>query len=140
MTPRPPCAVGASSLVQLVNSSCRCSTRRKITATSVALASEGPSSNYASRSTNRRPCWALEELAGAVEAAVEVAEGVGVAVGVVAGLGASVAAVEAEAAAAVAVGAEVAEVAAVQVAAVEEAAVEEVELVGVVLRRGPDPV
>ncbi|CAI5963418.1 unnamed protein product [Closterium sp. NIES-65] len=60
---------------------------------------------------------ALEELAGAVEAAVEAAEGVGVAVGVVAGVGASVAAVEAEAAAVVAVGAEVAEVAAVEEAA-----------------------
>ncbi|CAI5969567.1 unnamed protein product [Closterium sp. NIES-64] len=74
---------------------------------------------------------AREELAGAVEAAVEAVEGVGVAVGVVAGVGASVAAVEAEAAAAVAVGAEVAEV-----ATVEEVAAEEVELVGVALRRG----
>ncbi|CAI5504430.1 unnamed protein product, partial [Closterium sp. Naga37s-1] len=82
-----------------------------------------------------RGAGALEELAGAVEAAVEAAEGVGVAVGVVAGVGASVAAVEAEAAAAVAVGAEVAEV-----AAVEEAAAEEVELVGVALRRGSAPV
>ncbi|CAI6008364.1 unnamed protein product [Closterium sp. NIES-65] len=71
-----------------------------------------------------RGARALEELAGAVEAAVEAVEGVGVAVGVVAGVGASVAAVEAEAAAAVAVGAEVAEV-----AAVEEVAAEEVELV-----------
>ncbi|CAI6011114.1 unnamed protein product [Closterium sp. NIES-65] len=78
---------------------------------------------------------ALEELAGAVEAAVEAVEGVGVAVGVVAGEGASVAAVEAEAAASVAVGAEVAEV-----AAVEEVAEEEVELVGVALRRGSAPV
>ncbi|CAI5956797.1 unnamed protein product [Closterium sp. NIES-65] len=78
---------------------------------------------------------ALEELAGAVEAAVEEAEGVGVAVGVVAGVEVSVAAVEAEAAAMVAVGAEVAEV-----AAVEEAAAEEVELVGVALRRGSAPV
>ncbi|CAI5983288.1 unnamed protein product [Closterium sp. NIES-65] len=73
---------------------------------------------------------ALEELAGAVEAAVEAAEGVGVAAGVVAGVEVSVAAVEAEAAA-VAVGAEVA-----GVAAVEEAVAEEVELVGVALRRG----
>ncbi|CAI5963352.1 unnamed protein product [Closterium sp. NIES-64] len=68
---------------------------------------------------------ALEELAGAVEAAVEAAEGVGVAVGVVAGVEVSVAAVEAQAAAVVAVGAEVAEV-----AAVEEAVAEEVELRG----------
>ncbi|CAI5461070.1 unnamed protein product [Closterium sp. Yama58-4] len=77
----------------------------------------------------------LEELAGAVEAEVEVVEGVGVAVGVVAGVGASVAAVEAEAEAAVAVGAEVAEV-----AVVEEVAAEEVELVGVALSRGLAPV
>ncbi|CAI5978219.1 unnamed protein product [Closterium sp. NIES-65] len=83
---------------------------------------------------------ALEELAGAVEAAVEAAEGVGVAVGVVAGVGASVAAVEAYATAAVAVGAEVAEVAAMEVAAMEEAAAEEVELVGVALRKGSAPV
>ncbi|CAI5955492.1 unnamed protein product [Closterium sp. NIES-64] len=82
-----------------------------------------------------RGAGALKELAGAVAAMVEAAEGVGVAVGVVAGVGASVAAVEAEAAAAVAVGAEVAEV-----AAVEEVAVEEVELVGVALRRGSAPV
>ncbi|CAI6002954.1 unnamed protein product [Closterium sp. NIES-65] len=87
-----------------------------------------------------RGAGALEELAGAVEAAVEAAEGVGVAVGVVAGVGASVAVVEAEAAAVVAVGAEVAEVAPVEVAAVEEAAAEEVELVGVALRRGSAPV
>ncbi|CAI6012315.1 unnamed protein product [Closterium sp. NIES-65] len=87
-----------------------------------------------------RGAGALEELAGAVEAAVVAAEGVGVAVGVVAGVGASVAAVEAEAAAAVAVGAEVAEVAVVEVAAVEEAAAEEVELVRVVLRKGSAPV
>ncbi|CAI5968801.1 unnamed protein product, partial [Closterium sp. NIES-64] len=53
----------------------------------------------------------------------------------VAGVEVSVAAVEAEAAAAVAVGAEVAEV-----AAVEEAVAEEVELVGVALRRGSAPV
>ncbi|CAI5975610.1 unnamed protein product [Closterium sp. NIES-65] len=79
---------------------------------------------------------ALEELAGAVEEAVEAVEGVGVAVGVVAGVEVSVAAVEAEAAAAaVAVGAEVAEV-----AAVEEAVAEEVELAGVALRRGSAPV
>ncbi|CAI5984907.1 unnamed protein product [Closterium sp. NIES-65] len=78
-----------------------------------------------------RGAGALEELAGAVEAA----EGVGVAVGVVAGVEVSVTALEAEAAAAVAVGAEVAEV-----AAVEEAAAEEVELVGVALRRGSAPV
>ncbi|CAI5967109.1 unnamed protein product [Closterium sp. NIES-64] len=70
-----------------------------------------------------------------VEAAVEAAEGVRVAVGVVAGVGASVAVVEAEAAAAVVVGEEVAEV-----AAVEEAAAEEVELVGVALRRESAPV
>ncbi|CAI5985851.1 unnamed protein product [Closterium sp. NIES-65] len=49
---------------------------------------------------------ALEELAGAVEVAVEAVEGVGVVVGVVAGVEASVAAVEAEEAEAVAVGAE----------------------------------
>ncbi|CAI6009629.1 unnamed protein product [Closterium sp. NIES-65] len=77
---------------------------------------------------------ALEELARAVEVAVEAAEGVGVVVGVVAGVEVSVAAVEAEAAA-VAVGAEVAEV-----AAVEEAVAEEVELVGVALCRGSAPV
>ncbi|CAI5961698.1 unnamed protein product [Closterium sp. NIES-64] len=82
-----------------------------------------------------RGAGALEELAGAVEAAVEAAEGVGVAVGVVAGVEVSVAAVEAEAAAVVAMGAEVAEV-----AAVEEAVAEEVELVGVALRRGSAPV
>ncbi|CAI5958944.1 unnamed protein product, partial [Closterium sp. NIES-65] len=70
-----------------------------------------------------RGAGALEELAGAVETAVEAAEGVGVAVGVVAGVAVSVAAVEAEAAA-VAVGAEVA-----GVAAREEAVAEEVELV-----------
>ncbi|CAI5965892.1 unnamed protein product [Closterium sp. NIES-65] len=81
-----------------------------------------------------RGARALEELAGAVEAAVEAVEGVGVAVGVVAGVEVSVAAVEAEAAA-VAVGAEVA-----GVAAVEEAVAEEVELVGVALRRGSAPV
>ncbi|CAI5980810.1 unnamed protein product [Closterium sp. NIES-65] len=68
-----------------------------------------------------RGAGALEELAGAVEAAVEAAEGVGVAVGVVAGVEVSVAAVEAEAEA-VAVGAEV-----VQVAEVEEAVAEEEE-------------
>ncbi|CAI5993460.1 unnamed protein product [Closterium sp. NIES-65] len=77
-----------------------------------------------------RGAGALKELAGALEAA----EGVGVAVGVVAGVEVSVAAVEAEAAA-VAVGAEVAEV-----AAVEEAVAEEVELVGVALRKGSAPV
>ncbi|CAI6009249.1 unnamed protein product [Closterium sp. NIES-65] len=71
---------------------------------------------------------ALEELAGAVEVAVEAAEGVGVAVGVVVGLGALVAAVEAEAAAAVAVGAEE--------AAVAEVAAAAVEAVGVALRSG----
>ncbi|CAI5951823.1 unnamed protein product [Closterium sp. NIES-65] len=79
-----------------------------------------------------RGAGALEELAGAVEAAVEATEGVGVAVGVVAGVEVSVAAVEAEEAA-VAVGAEV-------VAVVEEAVAEEVELVGVALRRGSAPV
>ncbi|CAI5956804.1 unnamed protein product [Closterium sp. NIES-64] len=78
-----------------------------------------------------RGAGALEELAGAVEAVVEAAEGVGVAVAVVAGVEVSLAAVEAEEAAVVAVGAEVAEV-----AAVEEAVAEEVELVGVALRRG----
>ncbi|CAI5951193.1 unnamed protein product [Closterium sp. NIES-64] len=82
-----------------------------------------------------RGAGALEELAGAVEAAVEAAEGVGVAVGVVAGVEVSVAAVEAEAAA-VAVGAEMV----AEVAAVEEAVAEEVELVGVALRRGSAPV
>ncbi|CAI5966316.1 unnamed protein product [Closterium sp. NIES-64] len=79
-----------------------------------------------------RGAGAQEELAGAVEAAVEAAEGLGVAVGVVAGVEVSVAAVEAEEAAAVAVGTEV--------AAVEEAVVEEVELVGVALHRGSAPV
>ncbi|CAI5976181.1 unnamed protein product [Closterium sp. NIES-65] len=83
-----------------------------------------------------RGAGALEELAGAVEAAVEAAKGVGVAVGVVAGVEVSVAAVEAEAAAAVAVGAEVV----AEVAVVEEAVAEEVELVGVALRRGSAPV
>ncbi|CAI5952304.1 unnamed protein product [Closterium sp. NIES-65] len=78
-----------------------------------------------------RGAGALEELAGAVEEAVEVVEGVGVAVGVVAEVEVSVAAVEAEAAATVAVGAELAKVAAVAV---------EVELVGVALRRGSAPV
>ncbi|CAI5985325.1 unnamed protein product [Closterium sp. NIES-65] len=82
-----------------------------------------------------RGAGALEELAGAVEAAVEAAEGVGVAVGVVAGVEVLVAAVEAEAAEAVAVGAEAA-----VVAEVEEAVVEEVELVGVALRSGAAPV
>ncbi|CAI5971699.1 unnamed protein product, partial [Closterium sp. NIES-64] len=81
-----------------------------------------------------RGAGALEELAGAVEAAVEAAEGVGWRWGVVAGVEVSVAAVEAEAAA-VACGAEVAEV-----AAVEEAVAEEVELVGVALCRGSAPV
>ncbi|CAI5982577.1 unnamed protein product [Closterium sp. NIES-65] len=82
-----------------------------------------------------RGARALEGLAGAVEEAVEAAEGVGVAVGVAAGVEVSVAAVEVEAAAAVAVGAEVAEV-----EAVEEAVAEEVELVGVALRKRPAPV
>ncbi|CAI5993416.1 unnamed protein product [Closterium sp. NIES-64] len=68
---------------------------------------------------------AMEELAGAVEAAVEAVVGVGVAVGVVAGVGALVEAVEAEEAAVVAVPAEVAEV-----EAVVEVAAAEVELVG----------
>ncbi|CAI5959631.1 unnamed protein product [Closterium sp. NIES-64] len=67
-----------------------------------------------------RGAGALEELAGAVEAAVEAVEGVGVVVGVVAGLEVSAAAVEAEAAAAVAVGAEVVEVAEVEEAVAEE--------------------
>ncbi|CAI5977815.1 unnamed protein product [Closterium sp. NIES-65] len=78
-----------------------------------------------------RGARALEELAGAVEAAVEAAEGVGVAVGVVAGVGALVAAVEAEEAAVVAVRAEV-----VEVEAVVEVAATEVELVGAALCRG----
>ncbi|CAI5983342.1 unnamed protein product [Closterium sp. NIES-65] len=82
-----------------------------------------------------RGARALEELAGAVEVAVEAAEGVGVAVGVVAGVGVLVAAVEAEEEAVVAVRAEVAEVEAV----VEVAAVK-VELVGAALRRGSAPV
>ncbi|CAI5950514.1 unnamed protein product [Closterium sp. NIES-65] len=82
-----------------------------------------------------RGARALEGLAGAVVEAVEAAEGVGVAVGVVAGVEVSVAAVEVEAAAAAAVRAEVAEV-----EAVEEAVAEEVEVVGVALRRGPAPV
>ncbi|CAI5970578.1 unnamed protein product [Closterium sp. NIES-65] len=77
----------------------------------------------------------LEELAGAVEVAVEAVEGVGVVVGVVAGVGASVAAVEAEEAAAVVVGAEEAEV-----AAVAEVAAAPVGLVGAALRRGAAPV
>ncbi|CAI6007333.1 unnamed protein product [Closterium sp. NIES-65] len=59
-----------------------------------------------------RGAGALEELAGAVEAAVEAVEGVGVVVGVMAGVEVSAAAVEA--AAAVAVGAEVVEVAEVE--------------------------
>ncbi|CAI6005393.1 unnamed protein product [Closterium sp. NIES-65] len=106
-----------------------------------------PTSLVLSRSARRLPlagdtaqarargARALEELAGAVEAAVEAAQGVGVAVGVVPGVGALVAAVEAEEAAVVAVRAEVAEVEAV----VEVAAVE-VELVGAALRRGSAPV
>ncbi|CAI6003158.1 unnamed protein product [Closterium sp. NIES-64] len=106
-----------------------------------------PTLLVSSRLALRLPLWvsaaqarargarALEELAGAVEVAVEAVEGVGVVVGVVAGVEVSVAAVEAEAEAAVAVGAEVAEV-----AAEEEAAVEEAELVGVALRRGSAPV
>ncbi|CAI5989575.1 unnamed protein product [Closterium sp. NIES-65] len=82
-----------------------------------------------------RGARALEELAGAVEAAVEMAEGVAVVVGVVAGVGALVAAVEAEKEAMVAVRAEVAEV-----EAVVEVAAAEVELVGAALRRGSAPV
>ncbi|CAI5963549.1 unnamed protein product [Closterium sp. NIES-64] len=74
---------------------------------------------------------ALKELAGAVEAAVEVVEGVGVVVGVVAGVEVSATEVEAEAAAAVAVGAEV-----VEVAEVEEAVADEEEEEVVALRRG----
>ncbi|CAI6005446.1 unnamed protein product [Closterium sp. NIES-65] len=77
----------------------------------------------------------LEELAGAVEVAVEAVEGVGVVVGVVAGVGASVAAVEAEEVAAVVEGAEEAEVA----AAVEVVAAA-VGLVEAALRRGAAPV
>ncbi|CAI5992447.1 unnamed protein product [Closterium sp. NIES-64] len=77
---------------------------------------------------------ALEELAGAVEVAVEAAEGVGVAEGLKVGVGASVAAVEAEAAAAVAVGAEAA--AAAAVAAVVAVVAAAVELVGVALCSG----
>ncbi|CAI5976795.1 unnamed protein product [Closterium sp. NIES-65] len=76
-------------------------------------------------STERAHFRALEELAGAVEVAVEAAEGMGVAVGVVAGVGASVAAAEAEAAATVAVGAEEA-----AETAVAEVAAAVVELVG----------
>ncbi|CAI5976374.1 unnamed protein product [Closterium sp. NIES-65] len=71
-----------------------------------------------------RGARALEELAGAVEAALEAAEGVGVVVGVVKGVGVPVAAVEAEAAA---------------VAEGAEAAVVAVELVAG-LRRGVAPV
>ncbi|CAI5976427.1 unnamed protein product [Closterium sp. NIES-64] len=78
----------------------------------------------------------VEELAGAVEVAVEAAEGVGVVVGVVEGVGVPVAAVVAEAAA-VAVAAVVAEAAVVAKAA-EEAEVA-VELVAG-LRRGVAPV
>ncbi|CAI5993012.1 unnamed protein product [Closterium sp. NIES-65] len=78
---------------------------------------------------------ALEELAGAVKAAVEAVEGVGVVVGVEAGVEVSAAAVEAEAAAAVAVGAEV-----VEVAEVEEAVAEEEEEEVVALCRGVAPV
>ncbi|CAI6001769.1 unnamed protein product [Closterium sp. NIES-65] len=87
-----------------------------------------------------RGARAVEELAGAVEAAVEAAEGVGVVVGVVEGVGVPVAAMEAEAEAVVAEGAEAAVVA--EVAAVAEAAeVAEVavELVAA-LRRGVAPV
>ncbi|CAI5951412.1 unnamed protein product [Closterium sp. NIES-64] len=93
----------------------------------VEVAASLPADSWA----RARGAGALEELAGAVEAAVEAAEGVGAAVGVVAGAEVSVAAVEAEAAA-VAVGAEVV----AEVAAVEDAVAEEVELVGVALRRG----
>ncbi|CAI5941775.1 unnamed protein product [Closterium sp. NIES-65] len=83
---------------------------------------------------------ALEELAGAVEAAVEAAEGVGVVVGVVEGVGVPVAAVEAEAEAVVAEGAEAAVVAeAATVAEAAEVAEVAVELVAV-LRRGVAPV
>ncbi|CAI5960648.1 unnamed protein product [Closterium sp. NIES-64] len=81
-----------------------------------------------------RGAGALEELAGAVEAAVEAAEGVGVVVGVVTGAEMSVAAVEAEAAAA-AVGVEV-----VEVVEVVEAVVEEEEEEDVARRRGVAPV
>ncbi|CAI5940881.1 unnamed protein product [Closterium sp. NIES-65] len=81
-----------------------------------------------------RGSGALEELAGAVEVAVEAVEGVGVVVGVVAGVGLAVAAVEAEEAAVVAVGAEEAEVA--EAAKVAAAAVELVAA----LRRGVAPV
>ncbi|CAI5954196.1 unnamed protein product [Closterium sp. NIES-64] len=106
-----------------------------------------PTSSASSRSELRLPlagdaaqarargARALEELAGAVEVAVEALVGVGVVVGVVAGVGASVAAVEAEEAAAAAVGAEEAEV-----EAVEEVEAAVVELVGVALRRGAAPV
>ncbi|CAI5970206.1 unnamed protein product, partial [Closterium sp. NIES-64] len=116
-------------------------------ATRDAAARLAPTSLGLSRSVRRLPlaqdaalarargAGALEELAEAVEEAVEAVEGVGVAVGVVAGVEVSVAAVEAEAAAAVAVGAEVAEM-----AAVEKAVAVEVELVGVELRRGSAPV
>ncbi|CAI7879582.1 unnamed protein product, partial [Closterium sp. NIES-53] len=82
-----------------------------------------------------RGARALEELAGAVEAAVEAVEGVGVVVGVVAGVGALVAAVEADEAAVVAVRAEEAEV-----EAVVEVAAAEVELVEAALCRGSAPV
>ncbi|CAI5991358.1 unnamed protein product [Closterium sp. NIES-65] len=82
-----------------------------------------------------RGAGALEELAGAVEAAVEAVEGVGVVVGVVAGVKVSAAAWKAEAAAAVAVGAEV-----VEVADVEEAVAEEEEEEVVALCRGVAPV
>ncbi|CAI5930428.1 unnamed protein product [Closterium sp. NIES-65] len=81
-----------------------------------------------------RGAGALEELAGAVEAAVEAAEGVGVVVGVVTGAEVSVAAMEAEAAAA-AVGVEV-----VEVVEVVEAVVEEEEEEDVARRRGVAPV
>ncbi|CAI5952015.1 unnamed protein product, partial [Closterium sp. NIES-65] len=92
-----------------------------------------------------RGARALEELAGAVEVAVEAAEGVGVEEGAVEGVGVPVAAVGAEAAA-VAEGAEEAAVAeavvvveAAVVAEAAEGAEVEVELVAG-LRRGVAPV
>ncbi|CAI5984894.1 unnamed protein product [Closterium sp. NIES-64] len=78
-----------------------------------------------------RGARARVELAGAVEVAVEAAEGVGVVVGGVTGVVAVAAAAATEVVAAEAVGAE-----AVVVAEVEAVGAEEVELVGVVPRRG----
>ncbi|CAI5994721.1 unnamed protein product [Closterium sp. NIES-65] len=109
---------------------------------------EGCSPSPLLPSAGARGARALEELAGAVEVAVEAAEGVAVVEGVVEGVGVPVAAVEAEAAA-VAEGAEeavVAEAAVVVEAAVVAEAAEVAEEAEVAvelvagLRRGVAPV